>query len=87
MLNESIPLDHIEYISVGVVRFTKDVFNQVKMNYPESELLAEELIKSDDGKVRYPRPMRLWMLQTVKEALIHQGAIKDRVYLCMEDVD
>lgn len=87
MLNESIPLDHIEYISVGVVRFTKDVFNQVKMNYPESELLAEELIKSDDGKVRYPRPMRLWMLQTIKEALIHNGAIKDRVYLCMEDVD
>lgn len=86
-LKEVIALEDIEYISIGVVRFTKDVFNQVKLNYPQSELLAQELIKSDDGKVRYPRPMRLWMLQTLKEILVQNGAIKERVYLCMEDAD
>ncbi|EQC49232.1 hypothetical protein M899_0691 [Bacteriovorax sp. BSW11_IV] len=86
-LAHHIPLVDIEYISVGVVRFTKDVYQQVKMNYPDSELLAEELIKSDDGKVRYSRPMRFWMLQKVKEALVGAGAIDKKVYLCMEELD
>ena len=84
-LQEAIPLDKIEYISLGVVRFTKDVFLQMQKNYPKSAILAGEFIKSFDGKVRYNRPMRLWLLQKIKDLLVQSGSISDRIYLCMED--
>jgi len=81
---EVIPASKIQYISVGVVRFTKDVFSVVKKNYPESELFRGEFIKSFDNKVRYPRPLRLWILQKVKALLIESGIDEEKVYLCME---
>ena len=84
-LIEHLPKDQLEYISVGVVRFTKDVYNQVKINYPESELLSTELIKSQDGKIRYNRPMRLWILSTIKEILLSKNIEEKKIYLCMED--
>ncbi|EQC51741.1 spore photoproduct lyase family protein [Bacteriovorax sp. DB6_IX] len=84
-LNRVIPLDKIEYISVGVVRFTKDVYNQVKMNYPESEYFHSELIRGHDGKIKYPRPMRHWILNQVRHLCLERGAREESVYLCMED--
>ncbi len=84
-LSEVIELDKIEYISIGVVRFTKDVYQQVKKNYPDSEYFYSEMITGHDNKVKYPRAMRHWILQKVKEICINKGAIEKTVYLCMED--
>lgn len=84
-IKESIDLDSVEYISVGVVRFTKDVYNQVKSNYPDSEYFHSELIKGEDGKIKYPRPMRRWILSKVKEICVNAGASAETTYLCMED--
>ena len=86
-LFEVLPVEKMEYISVGVVRFTKDVFHQVKKNYPKSELLSSELIKSFDGKIRYNRPMRLWILSTIKELLLEALVSEKKIYLCMEEDD
>jgi spore photoproduct lyase len=86
-LNESIPLSRLEYISLGVVRFSKTVFHQVKKNYPDSPLLAEDFIKGSDGKVRYKRPMRYWILNKLKNICVDFGAKSEKVYLCMEDED
>lgn len=84
---EVLPHSSFEYISVGVVRFTKDVYNQVQKNYPKSELLSSELVKSFDGKIRYNRPMRLWILSTIKDLLLKADVDEDKIYLCMEDED
>ena len=84
-LNEVIPLQEIEYISLGVVRFTKDVYKQVKLNYPKSEYFYSELISSHDNKVKYPRPMRMWLMSKIKELLLEKGAINNTIYLCMEE--
>ncbi|MBT7609715.1 MAG: hypothetical protein HN576_08155 [Bacteriovoracaceae bacterium] len=81
----SVDLTKILYISVGVVRFTKDVYRQVTQNYPKSDLLAMEFIKTADGKVRYPRPIRMKILSKVKELLLKNGFKANQVYLCMED--
>ena len=70
-----------------MVRFSKSVFHQVKKNYPDSPLLAEDFIKGADGKVRYKRPMRYWILNKLKEICIEFGANPEKVYLCMEDED
>lgn len=84
-LSKVIPLNEIEYISIGVVRFTKDVYNQVKMNYPQTTYFHSELTKGEDGKIRYPRPMRYWILGTIKDMCLKAGAIEESVYLCMEE--
>ncbi|TDJ07315.1 MAG: hypothetical protein E2O68_03830 [Deltaproteobacteria bacterium] len=86
-LCKSIPLEKLEYISLGVVRFSKTVFHQVKKNYPNSPLLAEDFIKGSDGKVRYKRPMRYWILNKLKDLCIQYGANPENIYLCMEDED
>lgn len=84
-ITENIPPEKIEYISAGVVRFTKDVYQQVKKNYPESDIHAQEMISSFDDKIRYPRPMRLWMLSKIKDLLIQGHIDPNKIYLCMED--
>lgn len=84
-LLENIPAEKIRYISLGVVRFTKEVYQKVQKNYPESDLLAQEFVRSFDNKIRYSRPMRLWMLAKIKQQLIDRGVPADRIYLCMED--
>lgn len=84
LMAEYFPLSKIAYLSLGVVRFTKDVYHQVQKNYPHSRMHAQEFIKGIDGKVRYPRPMRLWMLQKVKELCLNQGMTEEQIYLCME---
>lgn len=80
-----IQASQISYISLGVVRFTKDVYHQVEKNYPDSSLLSQEFIKSFDNKIRYPRPMRLYILKTIRQILVDAGFSLDQVYLCMED--
>jgi hypothetical protein len=56
----------------------------MKKNYPDSSLLAENFTVSFDNKVRYIRPKRLWILQTVKKILMENGIVEDKIYLCME---
>lgn len=86
-LSEAIDLSQIRYLSLGVVRFTKDVYHQVQNNYPQSTLHAEEFVKSFDNKVRYNRPMRQWILSTIKSLLLKKGMTEAQIYFCMEDLD
>lgn len=74
----------IDYISIGVVRFTKDVYREVERNYPQSDLLKQDFIKSFDNKIRYNRPTRLYMLNAIKEMLISKSIAPEKIYLCME---
>ncbi len=84
-LAEAIPLDLVNYFSLGVVRFTKDVYKEVKRNYPDSVIHKQELIKGHDQKVKYPRPLRIWILNQVKKMALQRRAIKESIYLCMEN--
>lgn len=87
LLLQNIEASKIRYISLGVVRFTKEVFLKFQKNYPDSDLLAQEFVRSFDNKIRYARPMRLWMLGKIKQQLIDRGVDAEKIYLCMEDSD
>jgi len=80
-----IPPEFIEYVSIGVVRFTKNVYLQVTKNYPESDFLADDFTNSFDGKMRYNRPMRMWILGKVKSLLVQAGVPLEKIYECMEE--
>ena len=86
-LSLAIPPHAITYISIGVVRFTKNVYHQVIKNYPDSDFLADDFVKSFDNKIRYNRPTRLWLLGKVKSLLIEAGVSEEKIYECMEDVE
>jgi spore photoproduct lyase len=75
----------IDYLSLGVVRFTKDVYREVERNYPDSLIHTTPMLKSFDQKVRYHRPMRLWMMNAVKDLAIQHGVRPEAIYLCMEE--
>ena len=40
--------------------------------------------KGFDGKVRYSRPLRLKLINDVKELLLKKGAREEQMYFCME---
>ncbi|MBK27155.1 MAG: hypothetical protein CME70_24340 [Halobacteriovorax sp.] len=84
-LNKVLPAENLEYLSLGVVRFTKDVYHQVRKNYPKSDLLGSEFQKTPEGLVRYPRPLRMAMLHRLESLCYESGIKKEKVYLCMED--
>lgn len=80
-----VPLEYFRYISLGVVRFTKDVFERVSLNYPSASFLNQDLMtKSFDNKYRAIMPLRKYMLTTVSEACVNYGAKKESIYFCME---
>lgn len=83
-LSAILPDEQLGYISIGVVRFTHDVYYEVKQNYPDSIITKQDYIKSFDNKLRYNRPMRMWMMNKVKSMLINHYT-QDKIYLCMEE--
>ena len=76
---------NLSYLSLGVVRFTKDVYREVERNYPDSMIHTTPMIKSFDNKVRYNHPMRMWMMNSIKELALGSGVKPEAIYLCMEE--
>ncbi len=83
-LNNQIDLQKISYISLGVVRFTDDVYYQFKKNYPKSIIHQGELKRSFDNKIRYPKALRSRMLKMIKDKLIQYKLDPNIIYECME---
>jgi spore photoproduct lyase len=83
-LSAVLPCEQCEYISIGVVRFTKDVFRKFSDHYPRSEILAGEFTTTDSGLVRYHKPIRMQMMNKVKTMLENVGYDNAKIYLCME---
>lgn len=84
-LKANIDLQKLCYISLGVVRFSKDVYAQLEKNYPSSNLHQQNFTTGFDQKKRYSRPLRLWMLNQVKNICLSYDIDPQKVYLCMEE--
>jgi len=83
-LASAVDLNALSYVTTGALRFSKRAFHRIKNNYPRTHLLAADFATGSDGKVRYKRPMRLWMLNRVKKLLTKAGLAPERIYTCME---
>lgn len=79
-----LPWEQLTYLSLGVVRFTPSVHRQVQKNYPHSQILQQEFIRSFDGKVRYSQPHRGKLLAQMRELCLQWGIPQEKIYLCME---
>lgn len=80
---ENVDPGSIAWISLGALRFTPHLRDQVRKRFPESKIPYGEFVPGHHGKLRYFRPIREEMYRKMK-SWIHAEAPDVFVYLCME---
>ena len=82
-MTESVPESSVKYISVSTFRFIPELLDIVRQKFDRSLLLESEYVRSLDGKMRYFKTRRFYMLDFfVKEVRKYW---KDAfIYFCME---
>jgi len=76
----------IEWISLGNLRLTHDLKTMMKIRFPDSELVGEEMVRSTDGRFRYPKKLRIEMYQKIWNRILEKRN-DQKLYLCMENPD
>lgn len=82
-----IKVEDIVWISLGSLRFSNKMKNQISLNYPKSKIIYEEFVKGSDNLLRYPKPVRIKQYRTVYNQLVKQSPNLPFIYLCMERYD
>ncbi len=86
-LFEVIDPSNVAWISIGSLRFPPEMKEKVLEKFPKSKIMFAELIRGLDGKMRYPKPLRLKMYRTIYEALRSYGSKNLFIYFCMESAE
>ncbi len=77
----------IAWISLGSLRFPPALKSVIMKRFPQTKIIYEEFIEGKDGKLRYPKPIRLWLYERIVEFLRKAGGKKIPLYFCMESRD
>lgn len=75
----------IAWLSLGTLRFTKDLKNQIEFNYPFTSLLSNEFLENVDKKYRYFKAIRVELYKKILNMISKYD--KNNlipIYLCME---
>jgi spore photoproduct lyase len=86
-LFEAVDADAVAWISIGSLRFNPEMKKSMEKNFPKSLLTAAEMVTGPDGKMRYPKPIRVQMYKQLYAALRRHGGTGPFCYLCMEQED
>lgn len=81
---DTLPHDKIAWISVGTLRFSRELKKQIETRFPANTLLDGEFLLDFDGKMRYSEGQRLEAYRFLVP-LLRNTFPKAVVYLCMED--
>lgn len=80
----SVPLEKVAWISVGLLRFSRELKKAVENRFPENTILDGEFLLDFDGKMRYPQALRAevygYFVPLLRKLFPHTY-----VYICMED--
>lgn len=81
---DTLPHDKIAWISVGTLRFSRELKKQIETRFPHNTILDGEFLLDFDGKMRYSEAERLEAYRFLVPLLCRtfSNAV---VYLCMED--
>jgi len=83
MIFEYVKPHDIAWVSLGTMRYTKELKKNMKYNYPETELLSDEFIECRDEKYRYFKPVRSLIYSQII-GILKKYDKSLPVYLCME---
>ncbi|MBR4592594.1 MAG: hypothetical protein IKO35_05240 [Elusimicrobiaceae bacterium] len=81
---DKLPADKIAWISVGTLRFSRELKKQMENRFPQNFLLDGEFLLDFDGKMRYGVTQRQEVYQFLVP-LLRKTFPRTQVYLCMED--
>lgn len=81
---DTLPHDKIAWISVGTLRFSRELKKQIETRFPHNTILDGEFLLDFDGKMRYSDAQRLEVYRFLVP-LLRKTFPKAVVYLCMED--
>lgn len=81
-----VPADRVSWISLGALRMTPELYENMRKRFPLSHLPYGELLPSADGKLRYFKTIRLAMYRKMINWIEECGGDVP-VYLCMERPD
>ncbi|MBO4675267.1 MAG: hypothetical protein J5601_04180 [Elusimicrobiaceae bacterium] len=81
---QELPHDKIAWISVGTLRFSRELKKSIENRFPQNTILDGEFLLDFDGKMRYSDSQRLEVYRFLVP-LLRTTFPKTCVYLCMED--
>jgi len=80
---DAVPESSIAWISLGALRFPPALKEIIEQRFPHSRFIYDEFVRGEDGKMRYFRPVRVEMYQSLVHA-IRARSKTTSIYLCME---
>ena len=80
---DTIPVNKLEWISLGSFRYRPSLKSVIKDRHPETRLFTSEHLPSKDGKFRYLRPLRNQAYEKIRGFLTARSK-ELNIYLCME---
>lgn len=78
-----IPSDKVVWISVGTLRFNRELKKFIECRFPNNTILDEDFFISFDGKMRYREERRKEVYDFIRP-LLGKYFAKSKIYLCME---
>ena len=81
---DTLPHDKIAWISVGTLRFSRELKKAIETRFVQNTILDGEFLLDFDGKMRYAATQRIEAYQFLVP-LLRRTFPKAHVYLCMED--
>lgn len=81
---DTLPHDKIAWISVGTLRFSRELKKAIETRFVQNTILDGEFLLDFDGKMRYAATQRIEVYQFLVP-LLRRTFPKAHVYLCMED--
>lgn len=85
-LFEAVDPARVAWISLGSLRYPPALGDVIRTRFPKSRVGTGEMIRGLDGKMRYPRPLRIALYRAVLER-IRRVSDDVFVYFCMESAD
>ncbi|MEJ2627319.1 MAG: hypothetical protein P8078_02005 [bacterium] len=82
----SVDSSRIAWVSLGSLRYPPELQRIMKKRFPGYQIIYEEMILGLDGKLRYPRPLRIAMFKKIYDYLKCKDADLF-IYFCMESED
>jgi spore photoproduct lyase len=83
MIDRFLDWEMVSWISLGCFRYLPSL-KGLMLERGRSALFDQEFIRAGDGKMRYPRPLRKILYQTLLDCLRPLASPRTIIYLCME---
>ncbi|HRY30157.1 MAG TPA: hypothetical protein P5079_09000 [Elusimicrobiota bacterium] len=83
---DAVPVEKIAWVSLGSLRYPPEMQQTVLDRFPGSGIAVGEMVRGYDGKMRYFKPIRHRLYETLRAALEGGGAGLF-LYFCMENAE